>query len=166
MAAKVESLQVRKLADQTVERVKMFDPFTGEVILLEPDEAAALRSKLAPVMADVTPSPRPFLGLRIEGRTPKRTRVGSSFVAKGISEGWIEGEGEALVVRTAGPRENPFGPRPHAFRHFTYLTFKTVDGDVRYEVVENPDKWPAEKDGEAGFGGEVRDVYLLQRVKG
>lgn len=164
-AAKLESLTLRKLADQTVEREKLFDPFTGRAILLEPEKATALIAELKPVMKDITPDPRPFLGLRIEGDPPKRTSVSTNLVEQGIAEGWIEGEDEDLIVRSSGPRSRPFGPRPHAFLHFSALTFKTMDGEVRYKVVDNPDKWPEEKEGKAGFGGEVRHYYVLQLEK-
>lgn len=163
MAAKVESLTLRKLADQTAERQKLFDPFTGQSILVTPENYEEVVTGLLEAMSAVVPTPRPFLGIQIEGKAPpKRTRLSTSFVANAKAEGWIEVEDEDLVVRSSGPPEDPFGPRPHAFLHYSAITIKTVDGDLRYKVVENPDKWPDEKEGNAGFGGEVRHFYLLE----
>jgi hypothetical protein len=156
---------IRKLADRESERVKLFDPLTGEVALYTSKDAETLVPLLQEALtkAGVSPTPRPLRGVQIEDKPPKRAKLPTGFVANGISEGWIEAEGEGeLVVRSSGPRENPFGPAPHTFIHYDALIFKTVDGDVRYEVVENPDKWPEEKDGVAGFGGEVRHFYEVK----
>jgi len=50
------------------------------------------------------------------------------------------------VIRPAGapgaknvPTIN--APAPHVFSHYTYLTFHMVDGDYRYKVVHQPDKY-------------------------
>jgi len=156
---------IRKLADQGAERAKLFDPLTGEAALYAPEDAETLLPLLQAAQAEagVSPTPRPLVGIAIEGKPPKTAKVPTRFVANGISEGWIEAEGEGeLVVRSSGPPENPFGPAPHTFLHYDALVFKTVDGDVRYAVVENPDKWPEEKDGKAGFGGEVRHYYEVK----
>lgn len=158
------NLVIRKLADQDAEREKIFHPVTGDPILLEPEAAEQAVAALAEIMATVEPSPRPFLGIQVEGETPETTTVGERWVAAGRSEGWLEVEGEEVIYRTSGPPENPYGPPPHVFVHYTAIILKTVDGDVRYKVTENPDKWPEEKEGEAGFGGEVRWYYTLELV--
>lgn len=153
------NLSIRKLADPDAERTKLFDPLTGEAILLEPADAEVLAEQLRPILESVTPSPRPFLGIKVEGEAPRRAKLPVSFVTRGVAEGWIETEGGEVVHRSSGPPEDPWGPPAHSFMHYDSITLKTVDGDVRYRVVENPDKWPEEKVDGAGFGGEVRHFY-------
>lgn len=158
-----ETLIIRKLADQDAEREKVFHPITGQPILFEPDEAtAALIATLRETVEGIEVSPRPFEGVRVEGDPPQKTTMGERLVACGRAEGWIDVEGETIVYRTSGPPENPYGPPPHQFLHFDTIIIKTVDGDLRYKVLENPDKWPDTKDGEAGFGGEVRWFYEVE----
>lgn len=156
-------LSVRKLADQTVVRAKMFDPLTGEPALMLPEDAEALKEALAEISDLFKVTPRPLIGVVIEGETPDAAKLPTGWVARGKSEGWIEVEGEEVVHRSAGPPEDPWGGEPaHTFVHYDRIVLKTVDGDVVYEVVENPDKWPEEKDGKAGFGGEVRHFYEVK----
>lgn len=148
----MESLVLRKLADKSVgERIRRYDMATGEAYLHNP--------------ANGQREGWPLAGVRIENEAgpPTAVRVSASKVAEGRTEGWIEVEGEEPVVRSAGPAENPW-LLSHTFIHLDAVVFKTVDGDFRYEVTENPDKWPDDKDGNAGFGGEVRHFYDLKLV--
>jgi hypothetical protein len=158
----VPNLAIRKLADQDADRVKLFDPFTGQSLLYEPADAEVLSSQLREALSGFETSPRPLLGITVEGETPQETKLGERFIANGRAEGWIEVEGEEIVHRSSGPPENPWGTPAHTFVHLDTIILKTVDGDVRYTVTENPDKWPEEKDGEAGFGGEVRWYYEVE----
>ncbi len=159
-----QMLILRKLADRSSGvRETRWDPLTGEKFLYDPSTPTP------------GPDPWPLAGVRIEneGGPPKRTTISTSKVNEGRSEGWITVEGERPVMRSGGPPENPWkvdavAGIPHVFSHADAIVFHTVDGDVRYDVVENPDKWPAEKldDGpETGFGGEVRWYYDLQFAK-
>jgi hypothetical protein len=95
----------------------------------------------------------PLAGVRLEGETPQTCRVSTSVVAKGVSEGWIVGEGHQPVMRPSGRPDNPWAPTdvaptPHVFHHYACLVFLTVDGELRYRVVHQPDKYadPGEDD--------------------
>lgn len=148
-----QPLAIRKLADRTsAERAVRFDPETGEKFLYDPTTPG------------FDPEPWPLLGVRVEGGAPKHTVVSTTWVARARAEGWATLEGEEVVHRPGGPRENPWAVT-HTFVHGKALVLHTVDGDVRYRIVTNPDKWPADKDGDLGFGGEVRWTYELKLEK-
>jgi hypothetical protein len=83
---------------------------------------------------------RPFGGLQIEGDAPKETRVPTSWVARGQAEGWIEVDNPQMVVRPAGPAHAPM-TTSHVFMHADAIILKTTDGDVRYRVTHQPDKY-------------------------
>ena len=151
-------LRVRKLADKSEPREKMFDPATGDPILMTPEDAEKLREKLHTIRDLFVETPRPFAGLQIEGKPPRRVKMPTTWVARGISEGWLKGKGKKLVHRSAGPPGNPWASS-HTFVHYETITLRTVDGDVVYKIRQNPDKWPDKKEAEAGFGGDVRWVY-------
>lgn len=133
------SLRVRKLADTSEgERVVRFDQRTGEKILVNP--------------ANVDPDgqiggehhePWPLLGLAIEGDAPRVCRVPTSFVVRGQGEGWLELENARMEFRPGGPPEDPYRVT-HAFTHADALVLKCVDGDVRYSITHQPDKYADE----------------------
>lgn len=160
----MEPLVIRKLADQTVERVKVFDPLTGQTVLLDPEDAASLIEDLRPLMDRFTPLPRPFLGISLENdEPPKETQLSTRLVVRGKAEGWITVSGEDHVFRSSGPEDDPWGSPPHVFVHYDTITIQTVDGDLVYKVIEQPDKWPeSEGEDEAGFGGEVKWFYVVE----
>lgn len=145
-------LTVRKHADtSTGERVKRWDPETGDSFLVNP--ATGQRE------------PWPLLGVSIEGEVPEETTVGTRFVDGGRSEGWISVEGEKAVVRPAGPSERPY-LKQHTFVHFDAITLHTLAGDVRYRVVRNPDKWHDGPEGTDVAGdptARVENFYTLER---
>lgn len=150
----MEGLVLRKLADRSKgTRLVRYDEQSGQKYLLNPHTNQR--------------EGWPLLGVRIEneGGPPEEIRISTGKVAEGRREGWIEAEGETPVVRSGGPPEDPWRDS-HTFIHLDAVTFKTVDGDFRYEVVVNPDKWPKEKDGNAGHGGEVLHFYDLRRADG
>ena len=151
-------LRVRKLADTTDgERVARFHPITGERMLV----------RLETVGADgfdytqLQPEPWPLAGIALDA-APKYTRISTTKVEEGRREGWIELEGEGVIHRPGGPPEQPW-KITHTFAQAETIVLKTVDGDVRYRVTQNPDKWPDEKNGDLGFGGDVRWFYELER---
>lgn len=148
--ARTATLTVRKLADYSDgERVTRWNPQTGEKYLADPSDPD-------------TPKPWPLLGIAIEGKPPTQIELTTSWVGRGAAEGWIELEGAEVVHRAGGPPENPWGVT-HSFVHASAIVLKTVEGDVRYEVVDNPDKWPLRKnDRDEGFGGEVRWFYKVR----
>ncbi len=135
----MQTLKVRKLADtRGQERVVRYDPETGERRLVNP--------------ATGRPEPWPLLGVVIDGDTPAACDVPTSWVDRGRREGWIVLEGERAVVRPGGPPENPYlvdatKGIPHVFVHADAVVLKLMDGDVRYRVVHQPDKY---HDGPAG----------------
>lgn len=102
----------------------------------------------------------PLVGLRIENDTlPAQTRLSTALVDAGIREGWIRVEGQRMVLRPAGPANDPWGPtaqgdKGHQFRHCDVIVFQTVDGDVRYRVVHQPDKYVDERDHQAVAHGK------------
>jgi hypothetical protein len=110
---------------------------------------------------------------------PKRSIVPTSSIQMWRDRGILTTEGSRIVVRPGGPPENPWKVDaekgiPHMFEHLDRVVFHTMThGDVVYEVVANPDKWPDRKASEgpngeqyeeAGFGGEVRWYYDLKLV--
>lgn len=148
---------IRKLADKSSGvRESRWNPETGEKYLYNPATPGFDHEAW------------PLLGVQIED-PPKHARLPTSSLSLWRSEGWAEVEGARLVVRSGGPPADPWrGTSAHVFEHCDFVILHTVDGDLRYEVVENPDKWPAEKlddDRETGFGGEVRWHYDLKLVK-
>lgn len=148
-------LTVRKLADtSTGTRVTRFDPVTGEKKLVNP----------------ATPGddhePWPLAGIRIEGDAPRTTRVPTSWVSNGIAERWIEGVNGRPVVRPAGPTPDVWNSSqtgaPHLFMHYDALVLKTVDGDVRYRVVHQPDKYT---DGDDPAEPATAEAYAQGRTR-
>lgn len=138
MAARPEpprGLQIRKLADRSSgDRVARYDPVTGAKKLVNPDTPGDDHE------------PWPLLGIQLLDDPPLRScRVSTGMVAQGQHEGWIEVEGGEMVHRPGGPASDPWR-LTHSFRQADAIVFKTVDGDVRYEVVRNPDKFVAGSD--------------------
>ena len=107
-------LVVRVLADKTRPQ---YDPNTGERL------------------------PWPVAGLRLETDTPRLARVPTSWVDRGRSEGWISVEGATVAHRPSGPAANPWAGTPHTFQHYDVIILRTVDGDLRYRVTHQPDKY-------------------------
>lgn len=113
-------LNVRLLADKSTPR---YDQSTGELL------------------------PWPLAGLRIEGDLPLVARVPTSWVSRGRSEGWLSVEGERVVHRPGGPAGDPWRPdKVHTFQHLDAIVLHTVDGDVRFLVSHQPDKYAADGD--------------------
>lgn len=162
----MEGLRLHKLADQSDgDRVAVTHPLTGDRALYTPEDADTLNQRLAAAFDGIEPTPYPFAGLAIDNEdgAPEDTQIPTQLVSQGLAEGWLSttpAEGD-LVVRSAGPKDNPWGTAPHTFIHYAAITFHTVGGDYVYDVVANPDKWPETMDGKAGFGGEVRHFYEL-----
>lgn len=120
-------LTIRKLADREAFRVVRFNPETGEKYLAD---------------GDGNPSPRPLLGVRLEDPVPDQVRVSTTVVNNGVAEEWITLEGAKTVSRPGGPAHDPDRPELlHNFRHAKAVVFHTVDGDVRFKVTHNPDKY-------------------------
>lgn len=154
-----EILTIRKLANKDgQERVKKFDPETGQPKLVNP----------------ATPGedhePWPLLGVTIEGDPPHLTSVGTSWVDTGVREGWLKRSGLQAVVRPAGPHDDPLG-KTHTFIHMERLVINDHErGPVVYRVTQQADKyWVADGSPVAEYGtepqeAEVRHFYLLKLV--
>jgi hypothetical protein len=122
-------LEVRKLADKSQEeRIKKYDPDTGAPKLVNPTTPGDDHEAW------------PFAGLEIVGEAPKRTRVAYSWVTSGMAEGWLELEGITPVHKPGGPTGDPWRVT-HTFLHAEALVLKCVDGEVRYRVTRQPDKY-------------------------
>lgn len=161
MATQYAPLGIRKLADRSSGvRATRFDAETGEKYLYDPSTPG------------FDPEPWPLAGVQVVNAAtgeisdpPKVTRVPHTFVQTGRSEGWLTLVGERVVHRTGGPDGDPWRVT-HTFVQADQVVIHTIDGDVVYDVVESPDKWPETKDGAAGYGGEVRWYFDLKLAKG
>ena len=128
-----EGLKIRKVPDKSEgERIVRFDPDTGEKKLVNPATEGEEHEAW------------PLLGVRIENEEPPRyCEMSTGYVAAARSAGWMEATGEKVVHKPAGPAENPWA-NTHTFVQLKTITIKTLDGDVRYNVVHNPDKYDDE----------------------
>jgi hypothetical protein len=93
-------------------------------------------------------------GVSVVGDPPEKATLSTRLVAQGKSEGWLETTGDRLVVRPGGPPEDKDrAANVHVFNHFDEIVIKTLDGDVTYRVVHQPDKYADH--GEATFPDDV-----------
>lgn len=86
------------------------------------------------------PGTWPRAGVTVVGDPPPATRVPTSWVQRGKREGWIEVENERPVHRPGGPVGDEWSIT-HTFLHADVIVLKTVDGDLRYRVTHQPDKY-------------------------
>lgn len=160
-------LAIRKLADKTTgERIVRYDPLTGEKKLVNP----------------ATPGdehePWPLAGVQFEGDIPFTTSVPTDYVDRAVREGWMERVNERAVVRPAGRTQTEWSSSqtgtPHTFIQCDEIIFKTVEGDFRFKVTLNPDKYAADLDPEQTVTSELYEAgktrvvnfYRLERVGG
>jgi hypothetical protein len=128
-------LRIRLVPDKSdgSQRIKRYDPETGHAYLTDPDtwdrnDPTTWQEK-----------PWPLLGLVLDNK-PTSCLVPTSFVAKGIAGGWLELEAVSMVHRPGGPVDDKWRST-HTFTHAKTLTFHTLDGDVVYHIVHQPDKY-------------------------
>lgn len=133
-------LAIRKLADrESGERVVRFDPVTGEKKLVNP----------------ATPGdehePWPLAGVRFEGEAPDQVSVPMDWVQRAVAEGWAELVNQRAVVRPAGPTQDVLVSShtgaPHTFIQADEVIFHMIDGDYRYKITRNPDKYAVDSVG-------------------
>lgn len=126
-------LVIRKHADtRGQERLVRYDPVTGEKRLVNPATPGDVHE------------PWPLLGITLEV-APERTTITTQLLAEGVSAGWLTAENQRPVVRPAGPTQDVLASshtgQPHLFVHADRIVFHTLDGDVAYKVVHQPDKY-------------------------
>jgi hypothetical protein len=125
-------LVIRKLADKSEgRRVQKYE--------VSADGQSVVPKLVNPDTPGEDHEPWPFAGIRVEGEVPAKTAVNPSFVTRGISEGWLSAENQRVVHKPAGPPDNEWAST-HTFVQYETITLHTVDGDVVYNVVRNPDK--------------------------
>ena len=138
------------------------------------------------ILADRTGAPLadgswPVAGMQFGDRDtksapPRRAKLPTTSLTEWRTRGIVSVEGSRIVLRSGGPPENPWKIDaekgiPHMFEHLDRVVFHAEGGDVVYEVVGNPDKWPDRKEpvegdqADAGFGGEVRWYYDLKLIE-
>ena len=118
-------LTIRKLADRSRgERLEWRDR-DGVKHLINPETGKR--------------EPWPLLGVMLDEK-PEHCRVPTSTISRGASEGWIVLENERIVTAAGGPPRNPHAI-VHTFRQCDAIVFRTVEGDVRYQVLHNPGKY-------------------------
>jgi len=148
MSVTMTPLTVRKLADRsTGTREVRFDPVTG------------LKKLVNPATPGEEHEPWPLMGVEVVGDVPAATRVPTRWVARGISEGWLQGIGGNPVVRPAGPAQTDWNSSqtgaPHMFMHYDRIVIKAVTGDVVYRVTHQPDKYVADGADDASVTPEL-----------
>lgn len=89
--------------------------------------------------SDDTLMPRPLAGVRLLDAPPV-AQVPTKVIATAVAEGWASLENETVVHRPGGPAADPWQVT-HTFRHAEAIVFHTLDGDVRYRVTHQPDKY-------------------------
>lgn len=83
----------------------------------------------------------PLAGISIVGDEPPReTTISTKLVRQARREGWLETIGENVVHRPGGPADDEWADT-HTFIHLDAIVFHTLDGDVRYRVTKQPDKF-------------------------
>lgn len=131
---KLQPLSIRKLADKTdptEQRVRMFNPDTGQHYLVDANTGE--------------PKSWPFAGMEIIGDPPQYTTISSKLVISGEVEGWIELINPRQVHRPGGPATEPWRVT-HTFTQADEVVLKTVDGDIHYVVIHQPDKYDDNED--------------------
>ena len=124
-------------ADRTDgERVKRYDPETGEGYLADPstwrrDDPATWVEK-----------PWPATAIELIDGAPASAQTTLQWIRKRQAEGLVVVEGERPEHRPGGPPDDLWRVT-HTFIHIDALVLKTTDGDVRYRVVRQPDKYVA-----------------------
>lgn len=152
-------MRIRKLADKSegerivVPELQEVELQNGETVLLPTG-----RNKLVnPTTPGLDHEPWPLAGIQLL-EAPDYCELATSFVDAGAAEGWIELENARLVRRPAGPAETPTRAW-HVFMHADAITFKTTDGEVRYKVVHQPDKYADDRrPDEKGYLDPLEDV--------
>lgn len=105
--------------------------------------------------------PWPIAGLRIEGDAPNACTLPTTFVSKRKADGVLTLDGERVVHRPGGPPEDLWRVT-HTFVHADAIVLHTVDGDVRYRVTHQPDKYV---DGGADQDAVTDELYAAGETR-
>lgn len=135
-------LTVRKVAVKDSPHTVVNDPTTGRAIIINTETGRE--------------ESRPLLGVCPVGDLPEKCTVSTGFVESAVSEGWASYVNERVVFRPSGPADNKWGTPPHAFVHADAIVFHFIEGDVRYDVTHQPDKYVAK---DKTFGDQTIDTY-------
>lgn len=115
-------------------------PGLGVMILADDSPNATVM----PDSASGEPSLRGFAGVvfidrisKVQVDPPETFTVPHDYVDK---HHWIEVVNPTAVVRAAGSAEKPYA-KTHTFPHAEALVLHMADGDYRYRVVRQPDKY-------------------------
>lgn len=121
-------LTFRKHADKSEGRREVkYDPGTGERKLVNPDTEGDDHDSW------------PLAGVTLDEALPT-AEISTNLVAQAVAEGWAELEGESVVHRPGGPPNKQWAVT-HTFLQADAIVFHLMDGDVRYKVAHQPDKY-------------------------
>lgn len=149
-------LTLRKHADKdpTQVRVNGLHPHTGEKTLIDPTTGEV--------------APWPLLGVSIldDPLLPVVT-IPTSTVETGVLEGWIRLEGETVEHRPGGPEGFPW-KKTHTFIHAEAIVFLTLNGEITYRVVHQPDKYHEGEPGTDAVGDPAArvDWFYIAELEG
>jgi hypothetical protein len=145
-------MKIRKLADKTdgLPRVAGLHPETGEKTLVDPNTGAV--------------RPWPLLGIEIVEPIPTMCRVPMDWVIRGVAEGWAQLHNPKIVHKSGGPPDDEWRIT-HTFTQADYVTFHTVNGDIRYAVTQNPNKYLDPDPSTPEDATKVDWFYELELVK-
>jgi hypothetical protein len=172
MAARFGNINLRKLADKSEGSREQMVVVPAGSFELQDDGSVVITNVLAGEPRLVNPDTPgydheawPLAGVRIMGKPPSRAKLPHSWVQRGVGEGWLDLEGQSVVHRPGGPASDPWRVT-HTFIHAEAIVFKTVDGDVRYVVEENPDKYESASSDETGEAGDPNAaIYWSYHVR-
>lgn len=126
------------------------------------------------LLADRTAEPDengtyPRIGLEFKSDIHNHMIVPTSWVSKGLDEGWLVAVNARPVVKPGGPPSNPWREENrHFFLHIDEIFIDHIDGTAHYKVVQQPDKYDAEGNPFDGVGDPTAVVnyfYLMDLVE-
>jgi hypothetical protein len=133
----------------------------GTIVITNP--AAAEQRLVNPDTPGYEHEPWPLEGVELE-EAPERAKLPYSWVQRGVGEGWLELVNQRVVHRPGGPASDPWRVT-HTFVQADEVIFHCIDGDWRYTVVENPDKYAGSDSDEVGeAGSQDAAVYWSYHV--
>jgi len=91
---------------------------------------------------------------------PAALRLSTGWVQQALAAGWATAEGHRVETRPAGKASDPWAPTPtapspHVFHHYDAIVLKGMDGDLRYRVTHQPDKYAEQGDDDTPVTDEV-----------